>query len=103
MMQTRTSGDMVKQRTDIAGSLRKCIALSLIAATTVTASGQSPRPDYKKPRPQFPTFVAPYIGREVPEPSFSNSPRVEQLLQDGKIMLSLSDAVALALENNLDL
>lgn len=103
-MQTGDSGtETVKQKTSFAASLRKCIATCLVAATTVTASGQSLRPDYKKPRPQFPTFVAPYIGREVPEPSFSNSPRIEQLLKDGKIMLSLSDAVALALENNLDL
>src|SRR5258708_13915543 len=35
------------------------------------------------------------------EPSLTNSPRIEQLLQNGKMMLSLQDAISLALENNL--
>jgi len=44
-----------------------------------------------------------YRGRDVPPPTFQNSPRFNQLLHEGKIMLSLNDAIALALENNLDL
>ncbi len=36
-------------------------------------------------------------------PNFGNSPRIDSLLRDGKIYLSIDDAVALALENNLDL
>lgn len=47
--------------------------------------------------------VAPYKTRNVPAPNLSNSPRMDQLIRDGKIFLSMSDAVALALENNLDL
>jgi outer membrane protein TolC len=47
--------------------------------------------------------VAPYKTRTVPAPNLSNSPRMDQLVRDGKIYLSMSDAVALALENNLDL
>ena len=47
--------------------------------------------------------IAPYKTREVPTPNLSNSPRMDQLVRDGKIYLSMSDAVALALENNLDL
>src|SRR6202158_3837921 len=35
------------------------------------------------------------------EPSLTNSPRIGQLLQGGKLMLSLQDAISLALENNL--
>ena len=34
---------------------------------------------------------------------FGNTPRVESLLKNGKLRLSLSDAVTLALENNLDI
>ncbi len=44
-----------------------------------------------------------YRGQDVPPPNFQNSPRVDKLVRDGKIMLSLDDAIALALENNLDL
>jgi outer membrane protein len=33
----------------------------------------------------------------------TNSPRLERLVADGKLNLSLKDAIDLALENNLDL
>jgi outer membrane protein TolC len=59
--------------------------------------------DYSKPTSHFPNLVGPYLAHEVPPPSFGNAPRIETLLKDGKLRLSLSDAVALALENNLDL
>jgi outer membrane protein TolC len=39
----------------------------------------------------------------VPAPQLANSPRLGQLILDGKLQLSLKDAVRLALENNLDL
>jgi outer membrane protein len=59
--------------------------------------------DYSKPRSQFPNVIAPYKPGYVPPPDLSNTPRIQQLMRDGKIMLSMNDAVALALENNLDL
>jgi outer membrane protein len=59
--------------------------------------------DFSRAPSQFPNFIAPYQGRTVPEPSFANSSRAEGAVQNGKLMLSLSDAIALALENNLDL
>lgn len=39
----------------------------------------------------------------VSPPGMSDSARVESLIRDGKLYLSLQDAIALALENNLDL
>jgi outer membrane protein len=59
--------------------------------------------DYSKPASHFPYFVGPYIAHQVPQPSFGNTVRIETLLKNGKLRLSLTDAVALALENNLDL
>lgn len=44
-----------------------------------------------------------YIGDTVPEPVLSNSSRLDQLIHDGKLYISLKDALDLALENNLDL
>ena len=44
-----------------------------------------------------------YTPDSVPEPALSNSPRLEQLVRDGKLYLSLKDAIDLALEDNLDL
>ena len=44
-----------------------------------------------------------YTPDTVPNPSLANSARLSQLIRDGKLYLSLKDAIALALENNLDL
>lgn len=59
--------------------------------------------DYSKPVSHFPWIIKPYMPRQVPEPRIANTARIDQVMQDGKIMLSLDDAIALALENNLDL
>ncbi len=59
--------------------------------------------EYSKGRSHFPNPIAPYAGRTVTPPSLTNTPRLDQLLQNGKLMLSMNDAIALALENNLDI
>jgi outer membrane protein TolC len=72
---------------------------------TALASAQQPtaRVDYSQPKSHLFNFLAPYEPRTVPAASFANSARVDQLVKDGKLMLSLDDAITLALENNLDL
>jgi outer membrane protein TolC len=57
--------------------------------------------DYSSGRKWFPDIVGPYTSMKRIEPSLTNSPRIDQLLQGGKLMLSLQDAISLALENNL--
>jgi outer membrane protein len=59
--------------------------------------------DYTKPRSHFPNLIAPYSARNVDAPNLSNTPRIDQVMQNGRIMLSLDDAIAIALENNLDI
>jgi outer membrane protein len=59
--------------------------------------------DYSQPRSAFPHMLQPYLPRELAQPSFANSSRIDSLMRDGKIYLSIDDAIALALENNLDL
>jgi outer membrane protein TolC len=44
-----------------------------------------------------------YSPDTVPEPQLANSTRLAQLIREGKLYLSLKDAIDLALENNLDL
>ena len=44
-----------------------------------------------------------YAPSLVPKPDLANSPRLEQLMRDGKLYISLQDAIDLGLENNLDL
>jgi outer membrane protein len=59
--------------------------------------------DYMKPKSHFWNPIAPYTAINVPATRLGNSPRLDQLLQDGKIYLSLADAVTLAIENNYDI
>jgi outer membrane protein len=59
--------------------------------------------EYSKPRSAFPNLLAPYAARHVAPPNVANTPRIDQLLHDGKLYISMNDAVALALENNLDI
>ena len=44
-----------------------------------------------------------YSPDTVAKPQLTNSPRLDHLIRDGKLYLSLKDAIDLALENNLDL
>jgi outer membrane protein TolC len=59
--------------------------------------------DYSIPRSAFPNVLQPYKPVDVAQPNLGNSPRIDSLMREGKIYLSIDDAVALALENNLDL
>ncbi len=81
-------------------------ASSATSQSTPVAAPQ-PQPfqlqDYAKPRSHFPNPIGPYTSRRLPPPILSNTPRIDQLMQDGKLMISMDDAVALALENNLDI
>jgi outer membrane protein TolC len=100
---------------------RSICAVSLIAALSVgslvaqqtqeppTAPAPQTQSVFKAATPfnlRMPTSkspIAPYTSLTVPEPNLQNSSRLEQLIRDGKIYLSLNDAIDLALENNLDL
>jgi len=59
--------------------------------------------DYTRGKPWFPGVLQPYKPAIVPMTDLSNSPRVEQMIQDGKLRMSLQDAIELALQNNLDI
>ena len=101
-------------------TLRRTLAVVLACTLTATAWSQNaaqpnqsapegPKPqrftveNYTKARSHFPNPIAPYRPQYMPAPDLSNTPRVEQLLRDGKLYLSMNDAVALAMENNLDI
>jgi outer membrane protein TolC len=51
----------------------------------------------------FPNIFDSFAPLPVPQPGMENSPRLKDLIRDGKLWLSLQDAIALALENNLDI
>jgi outer membrane protein len=59
--------------------------------------------DYSRPPKWFPNIVNPYEMQYVDPALLTNSPRLDQLIHDGKLPLSLQDAIALALENSMDI
>jgi outer membrane protein len=61
------------------------------------------RHNYTRGPQAFPTLIAPYKPIHVDEPDLVNSPRIDKLIHDGKLQITLQDAVELALENSLDI
>jgi outer membrane protein len=51
----------------------------------------------------FPNLINPYMPVAIEEPILQNSPRIEQLIREGKLELTLQDAVELSLENSVDI
>src|ERR1700756_5696963 len=62
-----------------------------------------PALNYSKPVRHFPNPIGPYTPRQVDSPNLANTARIDSLMRDGKLYLSVNDAIALALENNLDI
>jgi outer membrane protein len=73
------------------------------SSATIGPARQFEVKDYSKPQRAFPNLIAPYTSQHVAPPDLSNTPRIDQLMREGKLYLSMDDAVALALENNLDI
>ena len=59
--------------------------------------------NYANPKSHIWKFWAPYTPTNYPLARLGNTDRLNGLLRDGKIYLSLADAVALALDNNFDI
>src|ERR1039458_1758915 len=113
-------------RVTLALSLAVLAALAPVVPVFAQQEGQATPPAQPQPEPQpqpqapartiqvsnqnytygkrwFPNIIAPYTPTFVPEPILTNAPRIEQMIQDGKLRISLQDAVDLALQNNLDI
>ncbi len=63
----------------------------------------APQQPFNVPMPHSWNPLARYRPSTAPELNLANSPRLDSLIRNGKIYLSLHDAIALAIENNLDL
>src|SRR5215472_9604169 len=104
----------------MSSTIRLAATASFLATLTMACWGQEEPPaaptpqntqnvihgpvvDFTKPASHFPNPIAPYKPRSVAEPNLANTSRIDSLMKDGKLSLSLNDAIALALENNLDI
>ena len=82
-----------------------CVCLCAgVPAWSQTSSGSNLfTRDYSKTQRWFPNLPRTYQQEQIPQPLLENSPRLKDLIHDGKLEISLADALALALENNLDI
>ena len=100
-------------RTVASVSILALLSSSLLAQTGQAAATLPNSPhaeaEYAAPLKQYTqpnsilTGWKPYAPHGLPQPVLRNSDRLHSLIKDGKLMLSLNDAVALALENNFDI
>ena len=81
---------------------RSCLALALALAASPAAAQIGTSAGYSKGVGTFPNFAI-YKPSEVAPVDLADSPRIDRLVRDGRLYVSLADAIALALENNLDI
>lgn len=77
---------------------------SLVVSFAMSASAQNTSKvavPFEMPKSSNP--IRAYLPSQVPEPRLTNSPLIDQLVRDGKLYVSLQDAIRLALEDNLDI
>src|ERR1051326_7416807 len=77
---------------------RQCLAVRLCSAC-VWAQSVSIEPV----RPKAPVLWRPYLPATVPPVRLGNSTRLHDLIRAGTLYLTAQDAIALALENNIDI
>jgi outer membrane protein TolC len=76
------------------------LTFSAVLGIVPPVDGQLPQADnrYRTERP-----ANPFRATEAPPIGLQNSSRIDSLMRAGQLYLSLQDAIALALENNLDI
>ena len=82
------------------------VLTALLLAEPLALAAQNRRNarlDYSNGPDTWPKLWTSFESPVVPELSLANSGRLDKLIHDGRLYLSLSDAIALAIENNLDL
>src|SRR5438045_2370321 len=77
--------------------------LTLFASAITGAHAQNAPTDRTPAVTYGPGKLGAYRAGEVSGPDFRDSTRIQDLIKAGQLYLSLNDAIALALENNLDL
>jgi outer membrane protein TolC len=84
-----------------------CLPAFLVGLVLIFAIGASAQNTTKVSVPfEMPKSSNPvnaYLPSQVPEPRLTNAPLIDQVIRDGKLYLSLQDAIRLALEDNLDI
>src|SRR5580698_200807 len=96
-------------------SLLRCFSVAMLMEMPVWAQVQqtvsqntqspaaAPQPALRLDIPHSDNPINAYRASSVPQPDLANSSRIDSLVKNGVLELSLNDAIALSLENNLDI
>ena len=82
--------------------MRQWIATGL-CYTSVLSVSWSQEASIVPVKPHAPIVVRPYLPADVPPVRLANSKRLHDLIRGGILYLTVQDAIALALENNIDI
>ncbi len=77
--------------------------ISLLAVFSLTVSQCVAEQPQVVEKPHGPLLVRSYMPPSVPQVNLSNSDHLHSLIRAGRLYLTVQDAIALAIENNLDL
>jgi outer membrane protein TolC len=77
--------------------------LAQVQQGTLATTPTAPQPALRLDIPHSDKPWDAYKATLVPQPNLANSARIDALVKDGVLELSLKDAISLALENNLDI
>src|SRR3989475_3087995 len=86
-----------------------CVLVSVSLCVTTAQAQQELKasppnlPHYTTGPSWFPSVFSPYKQEPIRPPVMENSPRLHDLIRNGKLRLSMADALALAIENNLEI
>ncbi len=88
------------------GRVRRIVAAGLCASAAFgqqISTGTIQQDAIAPARPKAPILWRPYLAPAVPPVRRANSDRMRNLIRGGKLYLTVQDAIALALENNVDI
>src|ERR1051325_6490130 len=75
----------------------------LLACSFLISPSSAQRLPFVVEKPKAPIIWRPYKRPTVPPVQLTNSDRIHALIRAGKLYLTVQDAIAVAIENNLDL
>ncbi len=83
--------------------IRRAIAVVLCSSLPLLPVQAADESNVRVDKPHAPIFVRPYQATSVPPINVQNANRFSQLIRGNNLYLTVQDAIALALENNIDL
>ena len=95
--------ERLQQKANFMKTVQSIAAIVCVMLILAPVGAAQQRYSYSWQSQQYSWFTDPYKAKSIPPVYLDDSDRAEKLLRAGKLYLSLNDAIALALENNLDI